>query len=103
MFIGTSTRSKLACAFAAMMLIMTQSLFAQGSGSLKGRVLDRESGEALVGANVLVLETSLGAAADIDGKFTIHQIPAGKRTLRVQYIGYKTITADINITDGGTL
>jgi len=73
MFIGTSTRSKLACAFVALMLTMSQSLFAQGSGTLNGRVLDKTTSEALVGANVIVVSTNLGAAADIDGKFTIHK------------------------------
>ena len=38
------TRSKLACAFVAVMLIMTQSLFAAGSGSIKGHVLDKVTG-----------------------------------------------------------
>ena len=60
------------------MLMVTQSLFAQGSGTLIGRILDKETGEALVGANVIVTNTNLGAAADIDGKFTIHNIPTGK-------------------------
>jgi TonB-dependent receptor len=104
MFIGTSsTRSKLACAFVTMMLIMTQSLFAQESGSLKGRVLDKETGDALVGANVVVMNTSLGAGADLDGKFIIYRVPVGKRTLKISYIGYKPITVDVTIAENTTL
>ncbi len=83
MSIGTSyTRSKFACAAAAVMLMVTQALFAQGSGTLIGRILDKETGEALVGANVIVTNTNLGAAADIDGKFTIHNIPTGKGNVK---------------------
>jgi len=48
------------------MLMTAQSLFAQGSGTLNGRVLDKATSEALVGANVIVVSTNLGAAADID-------------------------------------
>ena len=104
MSIGSSyTRSRLACAVAAVLLVMTQSLFAQSSGTLSGRVLDKESGEALVGANVLIENTNLGAAADIDGKFTIHNIPAGKVTVKVNYIGYRPITVDVTVAANGTV
>src|ERR1700690_941226 len=79
MSIGSSyTRSRLACAVAAVMLFAAQTLFAQGTGTLNGRVLDKTTSEALIGANVIVVNTNLGAAADIDGKFTIHNIPTGK-------------------------
>ena len=37
-----------------------QSLYAAGTGSIKGRVLDKSTGDPLIGANVLVLNTSLG-------------------------------------------
>ena len=104
MSIGTSyTRSKLACAVVAVMLMAAQTLFAQGSGTLNGRVLDKATGEALVGANVLVVNTNLGAAADIDGKFTIHNIPAGKQTLKISYVGYNGTTVDITMTANATI
>ena len=104
MSIGTSyTRSKLACAVVAVMLAAAQTLFAQGSGTLNGRVLDKATGEALVGANVLVVNTNLGAAADIDGKFTIHNIPAGKQTLKISYVGYNGTTVDITMTANATI
>ena len=103
MFIGTSTRSKLTCAFVALLLTMSQSLFAQGSGTLQGRVVDKETGEALVGANVSVMNTSLGAAADLDGKYVIYRIPAGKQTIKLNYIGYKPMTLDVTITENATI
>ncbi|MGA9405943.1 MAG: TonB-dependent receptor [Bacteroidota bacterium] len=104
MFIGTSnTSSKLACTFVAMMLMTAQTLFAQGSGTLNGRVLDKETGEPLVGANILIANTNLGAAADIDGKFTVHNIPAGKVTLKVSYVGYRPTTVDVTISENATV
>ena len=104
MSIGTSyTRSKLACAVAAVMLMMTQTMFAQGSGTLNGRVLDKTTSEALVGANVIVVNTNLGAAADIDGKFTIHNMPVGRQTLKISYVGYNTITVDVTVTANATM
>ena len=104
MSIGISyTRSKLAYAVAAVMLMAAQTLFAQGSGTLNGRVLDKATGEALVGANVLVVNTNLGAAADIDGKFTIHNMPAGRQTLKISYVGYNSTTVDVTITENATI
>ena len=104
MSIGTSyTRSRLACAVAAVMLMMTQTMFAQGSGTLNGRVLDKTTSEALVGANVIVVNTNLGAAADIDGKFTIHNMPVGRQTLKISYVGYNTITVDVTVTADATV
>ncbi len=104
MSIGTSyTRSRLACAVVIVMLVMTQSLFAQGSGTLNGRIVDKETGEALVGANVLVATTNLGAAADIDGKYSIHNVPAGRVTLKVSYVGYRPATVDVTIPENGTV
>ena len=98
-----STPSKLAFVVLTILVLTTQFLFAQESGSLKGRVLDRESGESLIGANVLVFGTSLGAATDIDGKFLIHGIPVGKATLKISYLGYKTVTVEVNIGENATL
>ena len=83
MSIGTSyTRSKFACAAAAVMLMVTQALFAQGS-ALIGRILDKETGEALVGANVIVTNTNLGAAADLTGNllFTISRRKGNVKSL----------------------
>ena len=103
MFIGTSTRSQLACAVAALVLTLSQSLFAQGSGTLQGRVIDKETGEALVGANVSINNTSFGAAADLDGKYVIYRIPTGRQTVKISYIGYRQMTLDVTITENEPL
>jgi hypothetical protein len=77
--------------------------FAQ-TGSISGRIHDEQSGEEIVGANVLVVGTKLGAATDIDGKFLIRNAPAGKYSLRISFVGYasRTIT-DVIIKGGETL
>lgn len=53
---------------------------AQGlSQTIRGRILDRESQQPLVGAMVVVLSTSppLTATTDVDGTFKIGQVPVG--------------------------
>ena len=96
---NSSTRRKLSCVFVAMMFIMTQSLFAVGSGTIKAKVLDKVTGDVLIGANVVILNTSLGGSADIDGLVTIYGIPTGERTIKVSYIGYQDITLQVTIAE----
>ncbi len=80
-----------------------QSMYAAGTGSIKGRVLDKSSGDPLIGANVLVLNTSLGSAADLDGIVILANVPAGNQTLKISYVGYRTITVEVTIPENGVL
>ena len=66
-------------------------LFA-GNGRIKGKVTDLTTGEALVGANVLVVGTSLGAATDVNGEFIIMNLDAGTFSVKASYLGYQSIT-----------
>jgi len=76
--------------------------FAQ-SGKIAGKVTDAENGEALIGASVLVVGTSLGAATDFDGNYNILNVPPGVYTIRISYVGYtnKTIS-NIRVSTGLT-
>lgn len=60
------------------------------TGRVRGRVVDAKTGEPLIGANVLVEGTMLGAATDINGEYLISNVPAGNQTLVVSYVGYQT-------------
>jgi Carboxypeptidase regulatory-like domain/TonB-dependent Receptor Plug Domain len=75
----------------AFLLFPTAVLLAAG-GKIHGKVTDRESGEALVGATVRVEGTSLGATTDVNGVFSISDLNAGTYTLSASYIGYQQIT-----------
>ncbi|MBI5473840.1 MAG: TonB-dependent receptor [Ignavibacteriae bacterium] len=69
-------------------LLIPCAAFSQGI--VRGVITDSTSNDELVGANVLVKGTALGAATDIYGKYRLTHVPAGRQTLRVTYIGYKT-------------
>ena len=73
------------------LLFMSNSLFSGTVGKIAGSVIDAESGDPLAGANVLVVGSSLGAAADLNGNYTILQVPPGIYDVQVSVIGYATI------------
>lgn len=67
-------------------LLLPVSLPAQGV--ITGKVYDAVTKEPLIGANVFVRETSLGAATDLEGRFTIREVPAGTYRVQASVIGY---------------
>ncbi|MCK4577490.1 MAG: TonB-dependent receptor, partial [Candidatus Marinimicrobia bacterium] len=67
--------------------------FAGTTGKIAGRITDRETGDPLIGANVIIDGTTLGAASNMDGYFVILNIPPGTYSLRTTMIGYTTIVS----------
>lgn len=84
---------------AVVCLISAGTAFAQ-TGSLTGTVTDAKTGEPLVGANVFIPELSKGAPTDIDGNYTITDIPVGTYDIRISYIGYSEVTRSVEINEG---
>ena len=74
------------------LLIVPSFLFAGVTGKISGKVKDKESGEPIVGASVLIQGTNLGAAVDVSGDFFILNIPPGTYSLKASAIGYGNIT-----------
>lgn len=77
----------------AVALTIPASLHAQDTASLQGQVLDRRTGEPLIGAQVTVVGTDRGTVTDVDGRYRLSLTPGGY-DLRVVYLGYadKTVT-----------
>lgn len=61
------------------------------TGKIAGKVTDKETGEALVGVNVMVTGTALGAITDIEGRFSILNVPAGTVSVRASMLGYQSV------------
>ncbi|UCH64133.1 MAG: TonB-dependent receptor [Fidelibacterota bacterium] len=79
----------LTCLFASTALLLS-GLSAQSVGALTGQITDIDTHQPLVGANIVLEGTNLGAAADAEGRFRIVNIPVGSYTIRVMMMGYKT-------------
>jgi hypothetical protein len=57
-------------------------------------VIDKQSREPLIGANIVITGTSYGAAADAQGEFSLINVPVGTHTLRASYIGYSPMNLE---------
>lgn len=66
------------------------SAFAQ-KGSIKGTIIDKNSKETIIGANVKIDNTSLGAVTDVNGQFEINGIDTGISSITISYVSYKTL------------
>lgn len=59
-----------------------------GQATLKGVIKDKETGETLPGATVVIVGTYLGASTDMDGAYKIEGIKPGDYSIKVTFIGY---------------
>lgn len=63
-------------------------LFAGTTGKIAGKITDKNNGDPLLGANVIIVGTNYGGAANIDGEYFIINIPPGVYELRASMIGF---------------
>ena len=59
------------------------------TGNLEGKVTDAETGDPLIGVNIIIENTKLGGTTNESGKYKIMNIPVGRYTVTFSYIGYK--------------
>jgi outer membrane receptor protein involved in Fe transport len=85
-------RLKLFYIFAILQLMINVFLIAGETGKIKGTVKDKKTGEPLIGANVLIKGTNLGAATDANGNYFILRVPPGTYDIVFSYIGYRSVT-----------
>lgn len=85
--------------FSLLFLLAAQLLASESlTGTLTGIVVDAETQEPIIGAALMIQNTQLGSAADLEGRFAISNIPAGIHALTVSAIGYAPIVyTDVNI------
>jgi hypothetical protein len=76
----------------SVLVFLLPSLLLAQQGKLRGRVTDKQTGEPLIGANVILEGTSLGAATDVNGYYVVLGIPPGTYTVKVTYIGYQPVS-----------
>ncbi len=60
------------------------------TGGIEGRVVDRDTGQPLSGANVVLTGTRWGNYTDAGGRYTITGLPPGEFVIEFSYIGFRT-------------
>ena len=75
--------------------------FAQNSGSIKGKVIDKKTNEPLPYVNIILKDNGkivTGGVTTEDGNFAINKLGLQKYTIEVQFIGYTTVVKNIDLT-----
>jgi len=74
-----------------LLFLFSVSMQAGTTGKIAGQILDQDSGEPLIRANVVIEGTILGGTTDTNGEYYIINIPPGMYDVKVLYIGYQGI------------
>ena len=78
-------------------------VYAQNN-TISGFITDKETGEALIGANVFIQETGNGMSTDKkNGYYVLQNISSGNYNLIVSYIGYNTFKKDIVVLENESI
>ncbi|MCW5912716.1 MAG: TonB-dependent receptor [Cyclobacteriaceae bacterium] len=85
--------------------LLTLPFFGQSQSltqTVRGTVVDKISQMGLPGASVVIInsEPLLGATTDADGNFRINHVPVGTQTLKISFVGYKDVTANLVVNSG---
>jgi hypothetical protein len=80
----------------------TATILSAQTGTVTGTIIDKKDREGITGASVLIENTNTGTATDIDGKFLLTGIAAGKYKLKVSYLSYKTEEINLEVAAGQT-
>jgi hypothetical protein len=72
----------------------------QNGGIVRGNVYDNDTGEPIIYGNVILEGTTFGSNTDIDGFFTMSNIPPGEYRLVATYLGYDSAAVDIKVNKG---
>ncbi|AZI26391.1 TonB-dependent receptor [Pedobacter sp. G11] len=85
-----------------MLLCLTTGIAFAQTGTIKGRVLDKQSEKPISGATVsLVDDNNLKTTTDQDGNFRLPNIPLGRQNIQISFLGYENATvSEIEITTG---
>ncbi|MFL3007344.1 MAG: TonB-dependent receptor [Candidatus Neomarinimicrobiota bacterium] len=79
--------------FSFLLILVVQFVSAGTTGKISGKVVD-EKNQPLIGCNIIIKNTSLGAATNLEGEYFIINIPPGSYDISASMIGYSTVTIE---------
>jgi TonB-dependent starch-binding outer membrane protein SusC len=87
-------------AIALALALAVSPLFAQTTGTVRGRVTDAADGRALSDAQVTVTGTRVGTVSNANGEYTLTAVPPGPRSITVRRLGYEPVTRPVTVVAG---
>jgi outer membrane receptor for ferrienterochelin and colicins len=83
--------------------ILLLSTIVYSQNKINGFVVDEHSSEKLLGVNIILLGSSNGTTTDINGQFTLADIPNGKQKISFSYVGYEEFTLELSFPHSNKL
>jgi TonB-linked SusC/RagA family outer membrane protein len=88
--------------FALVAILLPTLAAAQTTGTVQGVVTDAANGQALASAQVRIEGTLLGALSDAAGRYTVPNVPTGRRVVIARRIGYAESRRDVEISSSAS-
>lgn len=88
--------------FAFLVVFGLSSLVALSQGTIKGKIVDSETNESLIGASIVKSGTTTGTVTGMNGEFSLN-LEAGSHALQISYVGYNTQKLNVNVSEGQTI
>ena len=85
-----------------LMLCLHVVVFAQNTGTVSGKVTDKQNGEPLVGATVSLKGSNAYVVTDNNGSFTLTNVKSGKNTIIISYTGFAEMVQTVTVSGGAT-
>ena len=87
------------CYLIIISIISVVNVFAGNTGKIAGKITDKSNNQPLIGVNVIIVGTTMGAATDVNGEYYILNIPPGNYEVKASLIGYQSVTIkNINVS-----
>ncbi len=81
-------------------LLVAQTAALAQNATLRGTIRDGESGDPLPTANLFIVDLQLGAVTDLEGRYTLENLPVRPLRVRVSFVGYRTTERVVNLLAG---
>jgi TonB-dependent receptor len=95
--------NRISFAYTALLVVLFVPAIAFGQATLKGVVTDASTNEPMIGVNVVIQGTSLGAATTIDGAYKVTGIPEKLMNVKISCIGYDPIVRAVDFSKNSTV
>ncbi|NTW56610.1 MAG: TonB-dependent receptor, partial [Chlorobiaceae bacterium] len=89
-------------AFCLVALLVPVPSYGADTGTVRGKITDKSDGEGIYGASVVVSGTTIGTATDMNGNFTLQNVPAKQQKISISLVGYTPASQVVNVSTGQT-